>query len=79
MVRLSQLPMKSHLTNRYFNSTMVRLKEPSYNYKRRTKEFQFHDGTIKRIDNEKNIDVDIFQFHDGTIKRNVVYWDGSTF
>ena len=53
-----------------FNSTMVRLKELHRGGYQLSGRFQFHYGTIKRVNtNISVLDQQIFQFHYGTIKR----------
>ena len=76
MVRLKEFRgVFSPLIKKYFNSTMVRLKEivrsmllPNHCL------FQFHNGTIKRKANYSSSFLSVtFQFHNGTIKRAFVW------
>ena len=57
-----------------FNSTMVRLKEPTVFERAVHRLFQFHYGTIKRLNSllMKRDEV-LFQFHYGTIKSCRIY------
>ncbi len=55
---------------RYFNSTMVRLKDRRIFFRYSAFSFQFHNGTIKSESlGQKRLEAIIFQFHNGTIKR----------
>ena len=56
MVRLKErMPRPIRRSPRYFNSTMVRLKEGAQFNQDPVLSFQFHYGTIKSLTLEKNI------------------------
>ena len=53
-----------------FNSTLVRLEDAARNRYDFLQEFQFHTGTIRRIEELGGWPaIGVFQFHTGTIRR----------
>ena len=70
-VRLNLMSLRyDNEAKRNFNSIKVRLNLGKPRHRIKKYQFQFHKGTIKRVQHPKQHRLQEFQFHKGTIKPN---------